>query len=69
MANNGLDIGITEFRRMKSLDRDILMYNNLINIRKKIEDYKFHKKVQYVWLSVLTTVFLAFIGIKKFIGI
>jgi len=62
---NGLDIGLLEFKRMKSLDRDVLIYNNLIIIRKKIGDYKFHKKVQYVWLSVLSIVF----GFKRFIGI
>jgi len=65
MSNNGLDIGLEEFKRMKALDRDILMYNNLIHIRKKIGDYKFHKKVQYTWLLLLTV----FMGLKKFIGI
>ena len=64
MANNGLDIGLKEFKGMRSLDRDVLMYNNLLNIRKKIGDYKLHKKIQYVWLIGLTI----FVGIKKFIG-
>ena len=64
MGNNGLDIGLPEFKRMRSIDRDVLMYNNLIHIRKKIGDYKLHKKIQYVWLVVLT----AAIGLKKFIG-
>ncbi len=62
--NNGLDIGLKEFKRMKSLDRDTLMYNNLTEIRKRIDNYKFHKKIQYVWLGLLTI----FVGIKKFIG-
>jgi len=65
MEDNNLDIGLCEFKRMKSIDRDILIYNNLVHIRKKIEDYKFHKKIQYVWLSVLTIL----LGFKKFIGI
>jgi hypothetical protein len=60
-----LDIGLCEFKRMKSIDRDILIYNNLVHIRKKIEDYKFHKKLQYVWLSILTIL----LGLKKFMGI
>ena len=64
MGSNGLDIGLSEFKRMKSIDRDVLMYNNLIHIRRKIGDYKLHKKIQYVWLTVLTV----FVGLKKFIG-
>ena len=62
--NNGLDIGLNEFKGMKSIDRDVLMYNNLIHIRKKVGDYKLNKKVQYVWLVLLTI----FVGVKKFIG-
>ena len=62
--NNGLDIGLKEFQRMKSMDRDVLMYNNLVYIRKKIGDYKLQKKIQYVWLFLLT----AFVGLKKFVG-
>ena len=62
---NGLDIGLKEFKRMKGIDRDIIMYNNLKHIRKRIDDYKLHKKIQYWWLVLLTI----FVGIKKFIGI
>ena len=64
MANRGLDIGLSEFKRMKSLDRDTLMYNNIKHIVKKIDDYKLHKKVQYIWLIGLTI----FVGIKKYVG-
>ena len=64
MGNN-LDIGLNEFKRMNSMDRDVLIYNNLINIRTKIGDYKFNKKIQYIWLSVLTIAF----GFRKFIGL
>lgn len=62
MAN--LNIGLDEFKRMKSKDRDILIYNNLVHIRKKVGDYHFNKKIQYVWLFVLTV----FVGIKKAVG-
>ncbi len=60
----GLDIGLIEFKRMKGLDRDVAMYNNLIHIRKKIGDYKLNKKIQYIWLVLLTI----FVGVKRFIG-
>ena len=64
MVDNGLEVGLAEFKRMKSLDRQVLMYNNLIQIRRKIGDYQLHKKIQYVWLGLLTL----FVGVKKFIG-
>ena len=73
--NNGLDIGLDEFKRMRSLDRDVSIYRNLRGLNKKMEDYqsqiekkvtdyKFHRKIQYVWLIGLTI----FMGVKKFIG-
>lgn len=65
MENNCLDIDLTEFKKMKSIDRDVLIYNNLIHIRGKVGDYKFHKKIQYIWLVVLSII----VGLKKFMGI
>ena len=62
---NGLDIGLDEFKRMRSMDRDILIYNNLIHIRKSMGDNKFHKKITYTWLFVITI----FVGLKRFIGL
>ena len=62
---NNFDIGLAEFKGMKSRDRDILIYNNVVSIRSKLEDYRFHRKIQYVWLLVLTFAF----GLKKFIGL
>lgn len=61
--NNGLDIGLDEFKKMKSIDRDVLIYNNLVHIRKKFVDYKFHRKIQYVWLFVMTMA----LGLRKFL--
>lgn len=62
--DEGLNIGLVEFKKMKSMDRDVLIYDNLIHIRKRIGDYNFHKKTQYVWLSLLT----GFLGIKRLVG-
>jgi len=61
---NGLDINLTEFKKMKSMDRDVLIYNNVLHIRKKFGDYKLNKKIQYVWLGLLT----AFVGVKRYLG-
>lgn len=63
MEGNGLDISLDQFKRMKSMDRDVLIYNNLVHIRKGKVDYKFHRKFQYIWLIVLTIAF----GFKKYL--
>ena len=64
MTSNGLDITEEQFKKMTSLDRDLVMFKNVTHIRKQFRDYSFHRKIQYVWLSALTIVF----GLKKFIG-
>ena len=62
---NGLEIDINEFKKMKPIQRDEIIYKNLIHIRNKIGDYNFHKKIQYVWLVVISGV----LGFKKIIGL
>ena len=62
---SGLDINLEAFKKMRSIDRDILMYNNLVHIRKKVCSYRFHKKIHYVWLGILTI----FVGLKKYISL
>ena len=66
--NNGLDISEEQFMNMVSKQRDLTMFQNVVHIRKQLREYKLHKKVQYVWLSVLTTIVAALFGLKKFIG-
>lgn len=61
---NSLDINLPQFKKMKAIDRDEIIYQNLVHIRKKMGDYKLHKKIQYAWLSLLTV----FVGIKKYLG-
>lgn len=63
MTNNGLDLGLDEFKKMRSMDRDVLIYNNLVHIRKSLGDTKFHRKIHYVWLFVLTVA----LGLRKFL--
>jgi hypothetical protein len=60
----GLEIGLDSFKKMKAQDRDILIYQNVLEIRGKFDDYKFHRKITYTWLFILTS----FMGIKKVIG-
>jgi len=61
---NKLDINLQQFKKMRAVDRDEIIYQNLVHIKKKLGDYKLHKKVQYVWLAALTM----WMGIKKYIG-
>lgn len=61
---NGLDISLDQFKKMKPVDRDEIVYKNLVHIRKSFTDYKLHKKIQYIWLIGLTI----FVGLKKFLG-
>ncbi len=64
MTINGLDITEEQFLKMGSRERDLIMFRNVTHIRKKFKDYSFHRKIQYVWLSVLTIGF----GLRKFLG-
>ncbi len=60
---NNLDITLVQFKKMRAIDRDELMYQNLVHIRKKMGDYKLNKKIQYVWLFLLTI----FVGARRFL--
>lgn len=68
MAINGLDISEDQFRKMKSLERDLVMFRNVTHIRKQFKDYSFHRKIQYVWLSVLTSIVGIALGFRKALG-
>jgi len=54
MNGNGLDITEEQFIKMSSKERDLMMFRNVTHIRKQFKDYSFHRKINYVWLSVLT---------------
>ncbi|KKL45109.1 hypothetical protein LCGC14_2358990 [marine sediment metagenome] len=65
MVNNGLNISLSQFKRMKRIDRDEVMYQNLVHIRKAQGDSKFHRKFVYMWLFVLSSV----LGLRRFLPI
>lgn len=69
MTTNGLGIGLPEFKKMNGLDRDIVMFQNFEHLKGLLSNYQTNKKIQYVWLSVLTVVVLAVAGLRKFIPI
>ena len=65
MGNNGLDITEGQFIKMCTKERDLVMFKNITEIRRKFKDYSLHRKIQYIWLIVLTI----FVGLKKYIGL
>jgi len=65
--NNSLDITEAQFMKLNSKERDIMIFRNLVHIRRQLKDYKIHKKIQYWWLSALTILNAAYLGIKGFI--
>jgi len=64
---NGLDITENQFLTLSSKERDLMMFRNVVYIRSGLRDYKFHKKVQYAWLSVLTAIVASLVGVKVWI--
>ena len=63
--NNGLDITEEQFMKLSNKERDLMVFRNIVHVRKKFKDYHVHKKIQYVWLVVLTGLF----GIRKYLPI
>lgn len=63
MANeNGLDISEEQFMKMSSKERDLAMFRNITHIRRKFREYALNKKIQYVWLTVLTIITATLLG-------
>lgn len=65
--SNGLDISEAQFMKMKTKEQNLMLFRNLVHIRKQLKDYKIHKKIQYVWLSVLTAVAATLLGLNNWI--
>ena len=53
---NGLDISEQEFSSMLAKNQRLVLFKNSQKSIGLIKSYSFHKKVQYAWLTALTTV-------------
>ena len=62
---NGLDINLQQFRKMKAIDRDELMYKNLLHIKNKQGNIKLTKILGLLWLFLLTVA----LGFRKYLPI
>jgi hypothetical protein len=60
---NGLTISCGDFQKLPRIQKDTVIYENLLYIRKKLDNYNLNKKIQYLWLSVLTAV----TGLRKYL--
>jgi len=51
---NGLSLGLEEFRALPQKQKLDCLYENQCRTLLEIKSYKFHQKVQYPWMTVLT---------------
>jgi len=57
----GLEISLDAFKKMKAMDRDVLIYQNVIATKRLLSSVHTNRKISYAWLSALTAG-LAFLG-------
>ncbi len=62
--NEGLEINLEAFKKLPRNEKDALIYQNILDIKRKGINYKFQNKINYVWLTCLTIA----LGLKKIIG-
>ncbi len=68
MTNNGLDISEEQFMKINQKEQNLILFRNVTHIRKQFKDYSFHRKIQYVWLSLLTSIVGIAFGFRKALG-
>lgn len=59
IKTDGLEVDLEQFKKMKSMDRDVLIYKNVVVNRHS----KFSTYFMYIWLFVLTVA----MGLRKFL--
>ena len=52
--SNGLILGLNEFRALPGKKKLDCLYENQVITLKVLGGYKFHQKIQYPWLLLLT---------------
>ena len=59
IKTDGLEVDLEQFKKMKSMDRDVLIYKNVVVNRQS----KFSTYFMYIWLFVLTVA----MGLRKYL--
>jgi hypothetical protein len=65
----GLDMSEEDFCKMSQKDQNLILFKNVVYIRRRFTEYNLTKKLQYWWLSILTLVLLSWLGIKYKLGV
>lgn len=63
--STGLNLGLEGFKKLKKMERDIIMYENILHIKKKVGDVKLIKLIGFLWLFILSVV----VGLRKYLPI
>ncbi len=50
---NGLTISKKEFNQLPRIQKDEVMFDNLVYIRERVKTWRFHLKVQYVLIAMI----------------
>jgi len=61
----GLDVGLDEFKTLKVKDQNIVIFQNISDIRISCRNDKINKRIQYVWLIALS----GLLGFKRIFGL
>ncbi len=61
----GLDVGLEQFNKMSSKDRDSVMFQNVVHIRGKVRKDQIERKFHRYWLFALT----GLMGFKRLFGL
>lgn len=61
----GLNVGLDQFNKMSSKDRDSVMFQNIVHLRVKTRSDQLNKKIQYFWLVGLSLL----MGAKRMFGL
>lgn len=62
---NGIQINKEEFMKMPVKEQNLVLFNNTEELKELVRGYRFHQRIQYVWLAVLTIA----VGAGKYIGV
>lgn len=61
----GLDVGLDQFNKMNSKDRDSVMFQNMVHMRGRVKRDQTERKLHRYWLLALT----GLMGFKKLFGL
>ena len=61
----GLDVSLDQFSKMKSRDRDSVMFQNMVHLRGKVKSDQTERKFHRYWLLALT----GLLGIRRMFGL